>query len=483
MKKIYRLMPYFILALTVACSQKENKFKAHQVPSNWYNSDSQVDKKINIDGENSVQNENTKLLAQTIDTIYQNDAQALEMGSFEAQAVLTPLLPSKKPVSDGKPKDWVPWRAEYFMTDLSLTGSGVIGVLALKGTATVRAFWRKQGPPETKKSNLAESSLQTSNEDVFAGPTVPVNESSTPEQMVVQLEPAIKAAVATGKIKDNEILRKNLLNAAKDFHAIATFIPSTSEDLPWWVSRFRLDFSIDASGRVEPVGFVGGEAQFRFEWHRIKRTESSTTQPKKLSMEGLSEKQINIRKSIQEFIQSTAVDLSEAFEDHSKFGFKAHQMRMGLGISIKGNIGLIKGSAGVVGQIYFTRDVARPVVRKPKLMTNSTEEYITLIERNPSENHKQFALNNQIPFETNISEDSGFEEVIYKFNRQQFRNGIKKAAHIGEFFAERASKVEVQSWKIYELRTALDMSISGVLDLVTLVGSGTAQISFFNQNF
>src|SRR3990167_412076 len=48
-----------------------------------------------------------------------------------------------------RPKDWTPWHLEYFTTDLAVTVQGLIGVLTIKGTPSVQAFWRRQGqkPP------------------------------------------------------------------------------------------------------------------------------------------------------------------------------------------------------------------------------------------------------------------------------------------------------------------------------------------------
>ena len=83
---------------------------------------------------------------------------------------------------------------------------------------------------------------------------------------------------------------------------------------------------------------------------------------------------------------------------------KAHQIRMGLGISVKGNVGLVKGSAGVVGQIYFTRDVKRPTVY-PRLLaldegSSDDESPIFLIERNPTLAHLETANQHKVLFET-----------------------------------------------------------------------------------
>lgn len=458
------------LMLTVSCAKKPEALMPNSVPKFWYNSD--TDNTIPGDEEKVVDPVETKALAQTIDTILNENASALEEGDAEIQNLSTEVAQN----NEGKPKDWVPWRAEYFMTDLSLSGSGLIGALTSKGTSTVRAYWRRQGPVQKDNKNLEPNA--SSEESTSLDPVVVVQYDSSAEQMLQQLNPAVNAAVLTGKIKDTPEFRKNLLQAAQDFQTIALSIPQSTEELPWWVSRFRLDFSVDAAGKVEPV-VIGSEVRFRFEWHRIHKLK-----PINLPLEAFTERQLNIRKSLQEFIVGTAHDLGNAFESHEKAGFKAHQMRIGLGVSAKGDIGVVKGSAGIVGQIYFTRNVNRPIVRPHSFMSTEKENPILVIERNPTPAHLHFAVKNKIAFETSSTKSSnGFAEVIYKLDRQKFRKGITKAAKIGLFFAERAAKTHFKSWKIYELRTAFDASVSGSLDLVTLAGSATAQISFFNQKF
>ncbi len=490
----------FLIAtfLMAACTENKNKVLLQTIPSSWYHSEEDSSKDL-VEYEDKGQEEESfegyPELNQSITQLLAVDSEALEEGDTQAQEDLgengfyhseESFLMTKMASNEMKPKDWVPWRAEYFMTDLSLTGSGFIGALVLKGTSTVRAYWRKQGP----KIGGA-SAVHTEEEN--SEPIVIVNELSTSKEMVQQLEPAIQAAIRTGKIKDTPVLRKNLLQTAREFQTIAVGIPSFNGSLPWWVSRFRLDFTVDAAGRVEPVGMVGGEVRFRFEWHRLKKVKSTSKRASLI----LSEKEKALRSSLKEFIVATAYDLHEVFENHSQFGFKAHQMRMGIGISVKGNIGIVKGSAGVVGQIYFNRNVERPhlyPIRK-QILSLKEEEVppLLIIERHPAPEHLILASNLGLPMEvystkkraidSSDENQEGFEEAVYRLERKKFRKGLKKAAKIGAFFAKRAAEVKTKNWKIYELRTAFDASISGGLDLVTLVGSATAQISMFNENF
>jgi hypothetical protein len=361
------------------------------------------------------------------------------------------------------------------MTDLSVSASGLIGVLTEGGNATVRAYWRKQGPVREIPQVAAE--LPDSN----SVPVITIDETTRPEELAHQMDPAIRAAVATGKIQDTLDLRTQLLAAAQDFQSVAALIPTTDPQLPWWVSRFRIDLAVDASGQVVPMGSLGGEVRFCIEWHRIKRKNLVTSQS-----QSLTERQATIQSSLSEFITATAHDLEHAFEGNHSLGFKPYMMRVGIGMTARGNIGLVRGGAGIVGQLFFSRNVKRPTVRPQSFDDEESSDHrMLIIERKPIMRHLLFARQNHIPVQINsLNEKSPLEEAVYQIDRKVFRKGLKKAAKISQFFAERAATTNQSSgWKVYELRTGFDLSISGMLDLVTLAGAVSAEIFSFNENF
>jgi hypothetical protein len=429
---------------------------ANLVPENWYlipedQLDTQKTSKMSI--------RSTSELSQSVDKIFQLGSEAIATG-FKSSGFS--ILDSTPP--PGYPKDWVPWHAEIFTTDLALSGRGLLGSLILRGTATVRAYWRKQYP--TKKQ-MAEVHLR---DELEEKPSLTMHENTSPHDIVDQLEPAIQAAVASGKIKDNHDLRQNLVQSAQDFRLIASNLSSNTSDLPWWVSRFRVDINIDASGNVIPIGTLGGEVRFRFEWHRIKQSHPKTF---------ANSQNPEFQRKLQDFVNNVAYDLTEAFQETEEKGFQAHTMRMGIGVSAKGDIGLVKGSAGIVGQIYFTRNASRPKVN-PKPGNGIMAKSITplyLIEKNASTKHHQYAQMHKVHF---VKQS---DDTLFEIDRDVFRKGLTKAAGIGSFFAERAANANAGSWKVFELRVAFDSSLSGELDLVTLTGAVTAQIAFFNRNF
>ena len=427
---------------------------AGNTPSSWYQL---PEDKGSADQPSFENTESTVSLEENIDAIFRSDQEALNHG-LKGDSIPSP----ENFVS--KPKDLVPWRAEMFMTDLALSAGGLLGVLTTKGTATVRAYWRKQ---------YAKAPFVNPDDQVEDKGAIHFSENSTSTDIKKQIEDAIHIGVQAKKIVDTPILRTELFKAAEDFQALAFILDSTPTNTTWWVQRFRVDFSVDGSGHVNPKVTVGGEVRFRFEWHRIKR--SIGTKNKLYS----GTNKIMNQTELQKFVKNMSEDIDEAFPYIPEAGFQAHTMRMGIGVSAKGNIGVMKGSVGVVGQIYFTRDVKRPT-KYPK--THFNDEPILIIERNPTPNHIMFAQSTGSNFELSETTDH-IKEAIYKVNRENFRKGLKKAAKISKFFIDRAAKQKGEGWKIFELRTAFDASVSGELDMAIIQGAVTAQINFFNQNF
>ncbi len=442
-----------------------------QVPESWYVlPENQKSQNLNLYADTSSQklSEEQKIheLEKTVDNIFSANQNAIETSHLGEQTV------GQK--SSDKPKDWVPWRAELFTTELALTAGGMIGVLSAKGTATVRAFWRKQHAKPVEK--IIDEQLD--NEGL-----VTFSEDSSDQQIAQQIDSVVNIAVRANKVKDTDVLRSELLAAAYDFQNLSNSIAQTDQSLPWWVQRFRLDLLVDGQGHVHPNVTVGGEIRFRFEWHRIKRKASGGTVSHK-TFPG----KILDQSALNTFVKNMAEDLEASFGNINGHGFKAHTMRMGIGVSVKGTIGVIKGGAGAIGQIYFTRDVKKPTVNPKPQKPNFTEDQdVAIIERQPSDQNLLFAQNNHIPFAVNSLADGhnlmGIREVVYKVSRRNFRKGLEKAAKIAEFFTERAAKKNGEGWRIYELRTAFDASVGGELSMASLVGTVTAQVNFFNQNF
>jgi hypothetical protein len=472
MKNITLLFLAVSLALT-ACSQKE---QPTALPASWHQlPEDQSSQAATEESESDITAKDEVRIAPVADDIADATAGALEDTQKPPSFLSTSLGPVKS--------DRVPWHMEYLMTDLSVSVSGVLGSLVMKGSPAITFIWRKQSPHATHSFLSAPMVSAPSATDVPA--ELSITSETSEHEMTMQLEPAIRMALSTGRVKDEKKLRGNLQVAARDFQSLASGI-GQNPGREWWVSRLRLDLTVEATGAVTPTIGVGGDLRFRFEWHRIMKAGSPppATAPK-LAMLG------SIKgSSLNEFISSMSEDLSVLSETGKQpEGFKAYSFRVGLGMSAKGDIGITKSSASLIGQVYFSRDVAKPKVN-PKFAlaafnyvgTGSEPGTINLIESTTapkSELHQRFARANGFGM---MVETTG-NQVVYKVDRSRMRKGLQRAAQMGQFFGKHSATSSKGKWKVFEMRTAVDLSLTGKVGLTEVAGLATAEINFYNQSF
>ena len=207
-----------------------------------------------------------------------------------------------KSVDRAIPPQQTPWHLEYFTTDLSVTAQGLLGLLTLKGTPAIQAFWRHQAAPPAQ-------SLDTS----YDGMVTQFQAGDNP------VEPLIQAVLATGKFKKPGLLRRHLQDAATQFQAFVEVLEHSSGS-SWWVSGFRVDLLVDASGTLLPVGTtVGGDLRLRFEWKR-----SLTMYPVSRSV---SPDQVSLRQFVSS-MEHSLEDVSAEASDPK--GFEAYTFRVGI---------------------------------------------------------------------------------------------------------------------------------------------------------
>ncbi|MBI3543661.1 MAG: hypothetical protein HY075_10355 [Deltaproteobacteria bacterium] len=427
---------------------------APNAPESWY---VLPEDQVAVNGLVSESDEakKTEQAGALVDNIFAADGQALDG---------VPQSVENASTDPTRPKDWAPWHMEYFMTDLAISTSGTLGVLAWKGTPSVQVFWRRQNEPGRKKPDPVV--IEPKPAGVVS--ELAVSTEATPRELSLQLEPAVKAIMASGKVSDESALRRNLAAAAQDFQSLVSVIEKDSGSA-WWVSRFRLDVTIDASGKVYPFLTLGAETRFRFDWFRLKSAHPVVARP------SAGPEVARLQSNLEKFVRETATDLEAVSSDPKleQGGFKAFQFRVGVGASAKGDVGIVKATASMMGQIYFARDVKKPLVNPPRPASG----YVNLIEDCVSQRHLQFASDN------GIAADSSFDQVVYKIDRARFRNGVAKALGMGGFFARRASNATSKHWKIFEMRPAFDLSLTGSLGVVTVGGLASVEICFYNQNF
>lgn len=447
MRYIFLITALATLSLIVTALAMATPASAAVVPADWYALPESAGEAMLT----TVASEPDDRLKATLGRIF--SAQRDALSSVSDPMVL--LAPPKN-----KPADWVPWRFVSFVSDLSVSVSGLLGILSFKGTPSVSIYWQKREHFVNSTVNLAPDTASDIPEfilDPQASDTAATN----------QVDAIYHTVMASGRVRNGNRVRAGLTTLVGQFRDMTKTVSASAAATEWYPSRLRAEIEISASGRVN-FGTVGGAVRVRLEWFPVQHTApvahfvATTTQ----------------QSSLFDLIASMAEDLSALSDTPVSPGFRASSFFVGLGIGASGTIGVAKGSAQAFGYVHFSRNAKA----KPKLVADGDKKFSNasfyLIDAEPSRDALLFAERKGIKMLT-----SSEHPTVFKIDRSQFRAGLKKAFRIGGYFAKQASENMGPQWAISDVKPGFTMSVSGGLGLATMTGSVTAQIDFQNLKF
>ncbi len=369
-----------------------------------------------------------------------------------------------------KPKDWVPWRLVTVIGELGLSAKGLLGILAFQGSPAVAVYWDKKEQRAFAPTGHNEQADFSQDASTFA-----LTSDMQKEDIQQGLVPLMDGLMASGRISDRETLEKNLLDSVMEFQS-AMYDVMASQRNVWYVSRFRLNLSVSASGVVSQGMSAGGELRVRLEWHRAQKV-ASPSRGRDLAHVKKSEKLVA-------FIQSLTLDLeSLAISNSESSKFEAEQFRIGLGLSVGGDFGVVKGEAKVVGHIYFKRGAKN--FAPTTVDSLSSDEPLYLITDGKLNQNEMMSLHRGSS-EVSRSDRNGdgiIDEIVYKLDRKVFRKGLIFAGKMGGFFGKQAHKVSDAKWGVSKIKIDFDLSVGGDLGIVTLTGLVASQVEFVNKSF
>jgi hypothetical protein len=354
------------------------------------------------------------------------------------------------------PADWVPWRFAAFASDLSVSASGLVGLLTFKGTPAVTVIWQKK---EGKHNALVAEELP--NEAAFAFRGAP-----TARDAETQTDAIFKTVLATGRVKNADGLRERIAESVTEFRRMALAANAAPAGGEWYASKLRVDIEVSASGKVS-WGTVGGDVKLRLEWFRIQPSGQPATAAA-----------APVPGPLHDLISAMCEDLASASSTEPAAHFRASQFYVGLGLGASGTVGVASGSASAIGYLYFNR-VAKPKAMPAAGFTNASWH---LVQSHPSVEQLDFARRAGV--ETLAASPlAGDEPVLFRIDRAQFRAGLKRAMAIGSYFGNRATQSEGASWAVADVKPSFTLSVTGALGLAKMTGSAAAMIDFQNQNF
>ncbi len=375
----------------------------------------------------------------------------------------------KSPVKNDRPADWVPWRLAAFASDLAVSAGGQVGVLAFKGTPSVSVIWRKR---EKAHLDRAQAPKKTGGIESLGTRTVfRMSESLRGVELDEQIESIYRMAKASGKVRKTKRLRTEISQAVQKFREMGSAVSASPFSSQWYPSHLRMDLEITVEGRVK-WGTVGGAVGLRLEWERLISTKSNSKQLK------FSEKQ----EGLLDLVGAIAVDLEATQRAWTPANprFAPTLLVVALAINAQGTIGVARASGSVAGMVYFSRT---PQDFLPRLASASSpsarfaKASWWLIDDKSEPRAFAFARAGGIE---SIRTKNG---ASYRVARERFRQGLKKAFQIGDYFAARAAESASDDWAISEIRPGFTMSVGGGLGLATLTGSATAVLILQDTKF
>lgn len=259
---------------------------------------------------------------------------------------------------------------------------------------------------------------------------------------------------------------------------------SRRKSSPWWISGFRFDLAVDASGKISPLSTVGADLRFRFEWKRLQRQRSSMAGAD-AKVQPLAFGSGSDQRQMETFIDGLVADLEAASEDFAAkdSAYRPSAFRVGIGMSVGGKIGISKTQASALGHVTFSRDMSAPKPAPAELLGPETSDLL-LVDQDPRQETIDFAVKQGISLAGVFRDDSGKAvEALYRIDRNKFRGGLAKAFRIGRFFARQSGSGDSKSWQLFQVKTGFDLSITGALGVLKLGSLGAAEITFMNTKF
>ncbi len=351
-------------------------------------------------------------------------------------------------------KDYVPWHLDGMIANFAITVNGVFGALLGGGVANVKATWQQPAKQQAQAHHATQARH------------IKVNSLLTSKQLIQQLEPAIRSAVATHSVQNEAALRRNLNIEAERFLTLAKVLNALPARRSWHVDSFQQQLTFGIQGQVTPAIGAGGTVNLYWDWQ--KSSDISSTG-------GIRETELF--RNVEVFAQSMSKLIPEALIDSKELtqsGFVLDQFQVGVGIMAGGQFGIVEALGMAQGKIVFKNAPDNSALpKKTELALSSVRSPTIFVIAADTSEKRLFA--DQIGARSGATMDGlrGYEVPV-----DRFRNGIKHALHMAGFFLKNAVAADTSHWKLTQIETEFDANIGGQISLATVVAQGQLVLDF-----
>lgn len=363
-----------------------------------------------------------------------------------------------------RPANWNPWYLKNIIMGLGVSGSGTVGIVTSKGEVSTEIYWKRG------MANLRSLGINPAGgEDHRERADLVIGDSTTSFEIEAELDPIVRAVMATGRVRNEDRMRRQLVKVARDLQDMMVNVNKYNLASSWDVSGFHLDIEISGSGKVAVGISAGAAVRLRFKWKK-----TSNIALEKRVTEELKQKRDSLRK----LLAATAQDLETIGNEHyQSTGFNLTGFRLGVGLYSKAKFGIVKGKAKIMGYAYYKRRTLATMDAMRNRTSIVLPDSLPLIDLGPAKHHIAYAKSEGVEHEV-YSTESGADKVVYYMNRAKFRKGLDQAVMMGARFAGRAKKVQADQWYIYKIKPQFALSMRGAFSLVTLGGTVSFQAEF-----
>lgn len=339
------------------------------------------------------------------------------------------------------------WGLRGMTAEFGISSSGIFGALSDSGSLTVSASWKNQKAP----SSLNESGQRS----------IEVNTSTDEEALDVQFETVIRAAVASGAVQNEAMLRAHLRQQGRDFLTLAQAMASVSSNQEWDASGLKLELSFHASGDVTPVVGVGGTVDLSLTWSKPAAPLEVPPSP--------------LRDSLKDFVEAVSEEIPIALSESSSApgaDFKLKMFTVGIVVTIDGDIGVVDAGGSISAELIFSHKALTS--RAPNV--RSISRFVNLIG-SKEEKRSRFASAKGI-----AASDSRLANaepaIIFKIPKEQFKKGLAKAIDMTAFVAKQGASQDSANWKLSTVSAVFGLSITGDLAFATVEAKGQIGLRF-----
>lgn len=412
-----------LLTLFAGCAPSEKPI-SHTVPQAWL-PNAPVDAEP-LPGE-------TKQLADEVEQTF--NAVAASLQSVPVPAAVTPTV--------------APWSLSKMTFHLGVGASGIFGVLFGDGDGAVEIAWGRKVSPKAVAVPAPKAKEESQK--------ISVPSDASVESLEAQVEPFVKAALASREVQNETALRRSLrlqLLRFKDMIVILSRLPANQRR--WALDSLELALVFSASGEIPAGPGIKAALTIALHWDLAPSEAALTPKPEVVTEFG---------KNLEEKLQRITTDLSSVLDraiaqvNSEDSVFELKEITLNLGFSKSGDVGIASVLGDLTGAFTY------------KMNDRNGMAYAALPREVP------------ILIATPASRYSGprkkwpERKSVYAPS-VTFEKGLRKAFKTARFFADRAESISSGSWEVKSVLTDFSVTRTAQLGLTTVDATSGVSLRF-----